>query len=180
MVIKGVDKLKAGDKLICIRDHPQFKNGEVYIINKVGLFLNTKWYATVKGNNGLGTDFTSRGIGKFFKSYHEDDIEIANMKEDKLKEEDYKEKRCGDNVNHPPHYTWLKDKIGIEPIDITRHMGFNLGNAIKYILRAGHKKDASMSDYEKELEDLRKANWYIEDRIRTLKERVNKSNRIED
>ena len=38
-----------------------------------------------------------------------------------------------DKVNHPSHYTWLKDKCGIEVIDITRHMDFNLGNAIKYI-----------------------------------------------
>nr|DAH00044.1 MAG TPA: Protein of unknown function (DUF3310) [Crassvirales sp.] len=29
-----------------------------------------------------------------------------------------------DNVNHPPHYTWLKDKCGIEVIDITRHMDY--------------------------------------------------------
>lgn len=49
-----------------------------------------------------------------------------------------------DNVNHPLHYTWLKNKCGIEVIDITRHMDFCLGNAIKYILRAGHKQDASL------------------------------------
>lgn len=70
-----------------------------------------------------------------------------------------------DNVNHPPHYTWLKDKCGIEVIDITRHMDFCLGNAIKYILRAGHKKDLSLSDKEKEIEDLKKAIFYINDRI---------------
>ena len=43
-----------------------------------------------------------------------------------------------DRVNHPSHYTWLKDLCGIEVIDITRHMNFNLGNVIKYTLRAGH------------------------------------------
>ena len=43
-----------------------------------------------------------------------------------------------DSVNHPAHYTWLKDLCGIEVIDITRHMDFCLGCAIKYILRAGH------------------------------------------
>ena len=73
-----------------------------------------------------------------------------------------------DNVNHPPHYTWLKDKCGIEVIDITRHMGFCLGNAIKYILRAGHKQDASLTDNQKEIEDLKKAIWYIKDRIKQL------------
>lgn len=72
------------------------------------------------------------------------------------------------NVNHPPHYTWLKDKCGIEVIDIARHMDFDLGNAIKYILRAGLKKDASLSDNQKEIEDLKKAIWYINDRIKQL------------
>lgn len=73
-----------------------------------------------------------------------------------------------DNVNHPPHYTWLKDKCGIEVIDITRHMDFCLGNAIKYILRAGRKQDASLTDNQKEIEDLKKAIFYISDRVKQL------------
>lgn len=73
-----------------------------------------------------------------------------------------------DNVNHPSHYTWLKDKCGIEVIDITRHMDFCLGNAIKYILRAGHKQDTSLSNKQKEIEDLKKAIWYINDKIEQL------------
>lgn len=73
------------------------------------------------------------------------------------------------NVDHPSHYTWLKNKCGIEVIDIARHMDFCLGNAIKYILRAGHKSDSSMDDKEKEIEDLRKAIWYINDKIDLLR-----------
>lgn len=73
-----------------------------------------------------------------------------------------------DNVEHPPHYTWLKDKCGIEVIDITRHMDFCCGNALKYILRAGHKRDASLTDNQKEIEDLKKAIWYVNDRIKQL------------
>lgn len=73
-----------------------------------------------------------------------------------------------DNVNHPPHYTWLKDKCGIEVIDITRHMDFDLGNAIKYILRSGHKEESSMTNKEKEIEDLKKAIWYLNDKIKML------------
>ena len=75
-----------------------------------------------------------------------------------------------DNVNHPAHYTWLKDLCGIEVIDITRHMNFCLGNAIKYILRAGHKKDASLTDTDKQVEDLNKAIWYIKDEIKRITE----------
>ena len=57
-----------------------------------------------------------------------------------------------DAVNHPKHYT--SHPRGVECIQVTEHMGFNLGNAMKYIWRADLKADA--------IEDLRKAKWYIE------------------
>lgn len=75
-----------------------------------------------------------------------------------------------DNVNHPQHYTWLKELCGIEVIDITRHMNFCCGCALKYILRAGHKKDASLTDTEKQIEDLNKAIWYLNDEIKRITE----------
>ena len=73
-----------------------------------------------------------------------------------------------DNVNHPPHYTWLKDKCGIEVIDITRHMDFDLGNVVKYVLRQGLKSEEGMSNKEKAIEDLKKARWYLDDKIKIL------------
>ena len=73
-----------------------------------------------------------------------------------------------DKVNHPSHYTWLKDLCGIEVIDITRYMDFNLGNSIKYILRSGHKKEEGYTDKQKTIEDLKKAVWYLNDEINTL------------
>ena len=60
-----------------------------------------------------------------------------------------------DPVNHPPHYT--KHPSGVEAIEITEHFNFNKGNAIKYIWRS--------SDKGKEVEDLRKARWYIDREI---------------
>lgn len=78
--------------------------------------------------------------------------------------------KSNDNVNHPSHYTWLKDKCGIEVIDITRHLDFCLGNAVKYILRAGLKNEEGMSKVEKEIEDLKKAIFYINDKIKQLEE----------
>lgn len=60
-----------------------------------------------------------------------------------------------DPVEHPSHYT--SHPSGVECIQITRHMGFNLGNAIKYIWRADLKGDS--------IEDLKKAEWYIRDEI---------------
>lgn len=68
-----------------------------------------------------------------------------------------------DNVNHPSHYTWLKKLCGIEVLDITRHLDFNTGNAVKYLLRAGRK------DPKKTIEDLEKAIFYIKDKINMLK-----------
>lgn len=73
-----------------------------------------------------------------------------------------------DRVNHPPHYTWLKEKCGIEVIDITRHMDFDLGNVVKYTLRQGHKSEEGMSDKAKAIEDLKKARWYLDDKIKML------------
>ena len=70
-----------------------------------------------------------------------------------------------DSVNHPAHYTWLKDLCGIEVIDITRHMNFNLGQVLKYILRLGHKEDNNFTYYEKILSDLHKAEYYLKKEI---------------
>lgn len=60
----------------------------------------------------------------------------------------------GDPIN-PPHYT--DHPSGVECIQITEHMGFNLGNALKYIWRCDLKHDA--------VEDLKKAKWYLEREI---------------
>jgi hypothetical protein len=65
-----------------------------------------------------------------------------------------------DKVNHPPHY----QGNGLEVIDVIESFGlnFNMGNAIKYILRAGKKDDFK--------EDIQKAIWYLN----REKERQNK------
>lgn len=75
-----------------------------------------------------------------------------------------------DRVNHPRHYNWLKEKCGIEVIDITRHLDFDTGNAVKYLLRAGYKSEKGYSNNAKTIEDLKKAIWYIKDKIKTLED----------
>lgn len=62
-----------------------------------------------------------------------------------------------DPIN-PAHYR--KHPSGIECIDITRHMNFNIGNAVKYIWRHADKGDP--------IENLKKAQWYLDDEIRRL------------
>jgi hypothetical protein len=59
-----------------------------------------------------------------------------------------------DPVNHPKHYT--SHPSGLECIQVTRHMSFNLGNVVKYLWRSDHKNG---------LEDLKKAAWYLNDEI---------------
>lgn len=82
-----------------------------------------------------------------------------------------------DRVNHPSHYTWLKDKCGIEVIDITKHLDNNLGNVVKYVLRSGKKSEEGMSATEKTVEDLKKAKFYLEVAIQLEEEKLNKSNK---
>lgn len=60
-----------------------------------------------------------------------------------------------DLVNHPPHYT--AHPSGVECIQVAEHFNFCVGNAIKYLWRAGLKGD--------QLEDLRKARWYVDREI---------------
>jgi hypothetical protein len=64
-----------------------------------------------------------------------------------------------DMVNAPPHY--MAHPSGVECIEVTRHMNFNLGNAVKYLWRSGSKGDA--------IEDLEKAAFYIADEIERLR-----------
>lgn len=66
--------------------------------------------------------------------------------------------RAADPVDHPAHYT--DHPSGVECITVTEHMNFNVGNAVKYLWRAGRKGDA--------LTDLRKAAWYVNREIERL------------
>lgn len=66
--------------------------------------------------------------------------------------------RTVDTVNHPPHYN--SHPSGIECIDVVEHMSFNVGNAMKYLWRASLKGSA--------VEDLEKAQWYVDREIKRL------------
>lgn len=74
-----------------------------------------------------------------------------------------------DPVNHPQHYT--AHPSGVECITITEHMGFNLGNAVKYLWRADLKHDA--------IEDLKKAAWYVAREIERREKKTLGNTRIQ-
>ena len=63
-------------------------------------------------------------------------------------------------VNHPPHYN--SHPSGVECIDIIEHHSLCIGNAIKYLWRAGLKSESTL------IEDFKKAVWYIEREIERL------------
>ena len=71
------------------------------------------------------------------------------------------------HVNHPPHYN--KHPSGVECIDIVEHMGFNLGNAVKYLWRAGLK------DGQPTERDLEKAIWYIDRELTNMRKEREKN-----
>jgi len=67
-----------------------------------------------------------------------------------------------EHVNHPTHYGGEENIYEAIKVIDAWGLGFSLGNTVKYISRAG-KKDKS-----KEIEDLKKALWYLEHHIKTL------------
>lgn len=137
-------------------------NGETVVSN--GDILTLKIDEGKMTNNTTGKDIPDGmdllvRLNKYFKPL---DVNAEDIDEETIEPQKF------DKVNHPGHYTWLKDLCGIEVIDITRHMDFNLGNAIKYILRCGHKEELGYSNKEKTIEDLKKAIFYINDKIEMI------------
>lgn len=144
------DCLKCNFDPICVHDNSPI----LFIIErKNGL----TWLCTsVSFDNKLFAYFTTENIMEFglkFDIVTKDEGEAANKKTEQ--------------VSHPSHYAWLKDLCGVEPLDICRHLDFNTGNAIKYLLRKD-KVDGNKTKTEKRIEDLRKAVFYIQDEIKLL------------
>lgn len=116
------------------------------------------WLCTsVSFGNKLSAYFATESIMRYGQKYNDivtkGEEEAANKKTEQ--------------VSHPSHYAWLKDLCGVEPLDICRHLNFNTGNAIKYLLRKD-KVDGNKTKTEKRIEDLRKAVFYIQDEIKLL------------
>ena len=101
---------------------------------------------------------------------HHPTIEARIAEKEMAHSEIVEKTKQDDKVSHPSHYTWLKELCGIEVIDVARHLDFDTGNALKYLLRAGKKSEEGYTDKEKEIQDLEKAVWYINDKIKMLRE----------
>ena len=132
-------------------------NADLYI-DFENFFRNL--YVKVPRNIIVGTNIDNKAFQEKFK----DCFKIFKQKTITLEKQRNMEK----NVDHPQHYNLHPS--GIECIEIAKHYDFCIGNAIKYLWRSGLKSEKGMSDREKEIEDLEKAVWYINERIKTLKE----------
>jgi hypothetical protein len=69
---------------------------------------------------------------------------------------------------HPSHYYWFQEKFGVDLMDIVAELNFNRGNAIKYLIRAGHKGEFGIDCLDKEIEDLNKAIIYLIHEVKRL------------
>ena len=148
--------------------NPKIKTAEV--MSKLGV---AKSYAYVLMSKARKLNKTSKPEGKLLyrltgtqaimahklgipiEDYAKAEGEVVGIAPDPVKFKPVK----ADPVNHPTHYT----TGGIETIDFieAKKLGYNLGNVVKYITRSGLKGN--------QLEDLRKAQWYLSREIATLK-----------
>ena len=145
-------QIKVGQKFKCRKD---FINDEGITLFKEGQYYSCHIMDSLTNSVGDHITFAYMSGSEFYTYFEYADKDLFVEEKE-------------DNVNHPKHYT--SHPSGIECITITRHYCFAIGNAIKYLWRAGLKKDASLEDKQKEIEDLEKAIWYIKDRIKQLKD----------
>lgn len=145
------DCLKCNFDPICVH------NDNIPILFGIDRKDGVTWLCTsVSFDNKLSAYFATESImryGQKFDIVTKGEEEAANKKTEQ--------------VSHPSHYAWLKDLCGVEPLDICRHLNFNTGNAIKYLLRKD-KVDGNKTKTEKRIEDLRKAAFYIQDEIKLM------------
>lgn len=129
---------------------------------------NTPILFSIDRKDGVTWLCTSVSFDKLYAYFATDSIMRYGQKFDIVtKYELETENGKSEQVSHPSHYAWLKDLCGVEPLDICRHLDFNTGNAIKYLLRKD-KVDGNKTKTEKRIEDLRKAVFYIQDEIKLL------------
>lgn len=138
--------------------NPKIKTAEV--MAKLGI---AKSYTYVLMSKARKLNKVSKPDGKLLYRITSSQMNLATKMgipiEDYAKEHGEVVGVAPDPVNHPAHYT----TGGIETIDFieAKKLGYNLGNVVKYITRSGLKGN--------QLEDLRKAQWYLTREINTMK-----------
>jgi len=144
--------------------------GTFNIINNVTQIesLDSKWDSNDSRSRSVHIHFQLDEFSEYKTLCSNRDALFCNCKEQDEKNKQYmRQIQQRDNVEHPKHYTSHPSKI--ECITITQHYNFCIGNAMKYLWRAGIKKEEGLTPIEKEIEDCKKAIWYINKHIESLK-----------
>lgn len=138
-------KFKLGDTVRVVTGDYNFNDGHIGIVLEIDSNGYSKPLVALEHVSGWETQDNKT------TAYYicEEDVELVNKTQEK------------EQVNHPSHYQ--NDKFEVIEIIEAYKLGFNLGNCIKYVLRAG-KKDSS-----KTIQDLDKAVWYLNRHINNLK-----------
>lgn len=141
---------KVGDKVTVLANDIGWKVGDT------GVVTSTSHYVQVRfPERTFDESFLPRELELLAQLA---EWEVALLKYESKVVGDFSGAKTEDVVNSPSHYT----QYPVEVIELTRHMSFNRGNAVKYVARAGFK------DKSKEVEDLKKARWYLDDEIAQL------------
>jgi hypothetical protein len=159
-----MSNFEVGDRVVVVSEDTvyRFERGTVSSIN-----TSLDFPFRVDRDGGSATSFMAselelEGVYDALSAKPAEEVFSSDPEVDSRLVEEFVKSFEGDGVNHPSHYAdgWSN---GAEVIDITEHLNFNRGNAVKYLSRAG-KKGGS----EKELEDLQKALWYITREVQRL------------
>lgn len=156
-VIKNIEaeepfKIEKGDAFTCIKDVVMCDRVIAY--KKGGYYTSELDYCITDENHNKEHFWLDKGEFEEHFEYFEYGLSAKVLSDE------------SDNVNHPKHYT--SHPSGVECIEITKHYDFCVGNAIKYLWRAGLKSEQGYSSDEKQIEDLKKAVWYINKKIEML------------
>ena len=143
-------KIKKGDVFICIKT-VKMDDGE--IAYSKGAVYTSEQDNCITDNQG---DTEHRWEGEYTSKYFKP-LGESILKNDNL-----------DRIN-PSYYK--QHPSGVECIDITKHYDFCIGNTIKYLWRCGLKQEEGISNKDKEIEDLKKALWYLQKKIEQLEKK---------
>lgn len=150
------DVCKAGEAYVCVNG---IKAYDGMIMFTEGKLYDCQEDNCLYDNEGVMRNF--KGV-KNFRDYF---VKADSTPQSCLSKEEMPKK---ERVNHPDYYN--SHPSGVECITIIRHHNFNIGSVIKYCWRNGLKTEEGMSDKDKQIEDLKKAIFYLNDEIKRLEE----------
>lgn len=128
----------------------------------VSAFLSNNMCGYVVGKEGDDAYYVRLEPNGNVLMFNEDELEVIKQMDNQKEEINMQKTNVSNAVEHPSYY---QGKIEVIDFIEDKGLGFNLGNSIKYIARAGKKNP------EKLLEDLKKARWYLDREIKNIEKK---------